>query len=169
MPADGIIAYGRLGFGIFFQVAAVAFLGGVKVGSVEKTGGPAIKSSHVLATAWALVLPAAVFGTIGTGLVMQGLHEGNLPLQYRGARSRTASGIAPYVGVVNPVVRTAAHERRDQFKRAVPAVSDQIIFRFSRRWQVEKNKMAATPGLRTLEQTASLAGTGLTLSAWRTC
>ena len=80
------IAYGRLAVGIFIQFIAVGFL----ISILVKNGGskkPYVYSlANIALQTLRILIPFLVISWIGSSLVSKSLHEGGVPLTYRGQR-----------------------------------------------------------------------------------
>lgn len=76
------VSYGRLVLGVFLQLAGTAVAGGVPLGA-RPPGGTAPSTALPYKVA-AMFIPAVVIIWIGSSLVFSGLHEGHLPIAYRG-------------------------------------------------------------------------------------
>lgn len=76
------VSYGRLVLGVFIQLAGIAVAGGVPRGArpLGRTAPPTALPYKVAA----MFIPAVVIIWIGSSLVFSGLHEGHLPIVYRG-------------------------------------------------------------------------------------
>jgi hypothetical protein len=78
------IAWGRLGFGIFFQILSLGLLSQLPL--IEVFPCNAAFSNGLARRILAIIVPFLVFSWIGADLVHKGLHEGGTPLTYRAQR-----------------------------------------------------------------------------------
>ena len=80
-PSGVALAWGRILFGIFFQLISLSLLSLLDV-SVERS--PA--SQALVRRLISILVPCFVFGWIGSDLVHKGIYQGEEPMKYRGQR-----------------------------------------------------------------------------------
>lgn len=81
MSAAAEISYGRVLIGIVLQLASIALVATDLSGSRD---GKANQKKNFVAAGLSVVVPTLVLGWMGISLFYSGIHEGGIPLKYRG-------------------------------------------------------------------------------------